>query len=94
MARKLVRQTGQIELDPAKNYPPAVKKRIQDFQNFIVATIFLVVTAAVVCFPSICIWAAFGASIKTIIKNTKIKRIVEYLLALLLLFTAIIIIID
>lgn len=38
LARKLVRQTGQIELDPAKNYPPAVKKRIQDFQNFIVAT--------------------------------------------------------
>ena len=63
-------------------------------ENFILATSFVAITAPFVCFPSICIWAIFGASIKTIIKNTKIKRIVEYLLALLLLFTAIIIIID
>jgi threonine/homoserine/homoserine lactone efflux protein len=63
-------------------------------ENFIVATSFVAITAPFVCFPSICIWAVFGASIKTIIKNTKIKKIIEYLLALLLLFTAIIIIID
>mgnify|MGYP003327975044 CR=1 FL=1 len=63
-------------------------------ENFIIATIFVAGTAPFICFPSICIWAIFGASIKTIIKNAKIKRIVEYLLALLLLFTAIIIIID
>ena len=63
-------------------------------ENFILATSFVAITAPFVCFPSICIWAAFGASIKSIIKNTKIKKIIEYLLALLLLFTAIIIIID
>ena len=63
-------------------------------ENFVVATSFVAITAPFVCFPSICIWAAFGASVKTIIKNTKVKKIIEYLLALLLLFTAIIIIID
>ena len=63
-------------------------------ENFIVATSFVAITAPFVCFPSICMWAIFGASIKSIIKNTKVKKIIEYLLALLLLFTAIIIIID
>ena len=63
-------------------------------ENFIVATLFVTITAPFVCFPSICIWAAFGASIKTIIKKSEIKKIIEYLLAVLLVFTAIIIVID
>ena len=63
-------------------------------ESFLIATAFVVVTAPFVCLPSICLWAIFGASIKTIIKNHKIKKIIEYLLALLLIITAIIIIID
>ncbi len=63
-------------------------------ENFLVATIFVAVTAPFVCFPSICLWAIFGASIKSIIKNTKVKKIVEYLLAILLLVTAVIIVIN
>ena len=63
-------------------------------ENFLIATAFVTITAPFVCFPSICIWAIFGSSIKTIIKNDKIKRIVEYLLAILLLVTAVIIVID
>ena len=63
-------------------------------ESFYVATCFVAITAPFVCFPSICLWALFGSSIKTIIKNTKIKKIVEYLLAVLLVVTAIIIIID
>ena len=63
-------------------------------ENFLVATIFVTITAPFVCFPSICLWAIFGTSIKSIIKNTKIKKFVEYLLAILLLVTAIIIVID
>jgi threonine/homoserine/homoserine lactone efflux protein len=62
-------------------------------ENFLVATAFVTVTAPFVCFPSICLWAIFGSSIKSIIKNTKIKKITEYLLALLLLATAAIIVI-
>ena len=63
-------------------------------ENFIIATMFVAGTAPFVCIPSICIWALFGASIKLIIKNTKIKKIIEYLLALLLVATAVIIVID
>ena len=63
-------------------------------ENFIIATIFVAGTAPFVCFPSICIWALFGSSIKSIIKDAKIKKIIEYLLALLLVVTAVIIVID
>ena len=63
-------------------------------ESFFVATSFVAITAPFVCFPSICLWALFGSSIKTIIKNVKIKKLVEYLLAVLLVVTAIIIIID
>ena len=63
-------------------------------ENFIIATIFVAGTAPFVCIPSIAIWALFGSSIKLIIKNTKIKKIIEYLLALLLVGTAVIIVID
>tara|TARA_B110000116_G_C16627276_1_gene486612 strand:- start:143 stop:739 length:597 start_codon:yes stop_codon:yes gene_type:complete len=62
-------------------------------ENFLIATIFVAGTAPFVCFPSICLWALFGSSIKSVIKNTNIKKIVEYLLALLLLATAVIIIV-
>ena len=63
-------------------------------ENFIIATIFVAGTAPFICFPSICIWALFGSSIKLIIKNTRIKKVIEYLLALLLLVTAVIVVIE
>ena len=63
-------------------------------ESFFVATSFVAITAPFICFPSICLWALFGASIKMIIKNVKIKKFIEYLLAVLLVVTAIIIIID
>ncbi len=63
-------------------------------ENFLKATAFVAITAPFVCFPSICLWALFGTSIRSIIKNTKIKKIVEYLLAILLMATAVIIVIN
>ena len=63
-------------------------------ENFIVATIFVAGTAPFICFPAISIWVLFGSSIKLIIEDTKIKKIIEYLLALLLVVTAVIIVID
>ena len=60
----------------------------------IIAILFSSLTAAIVCFPSICLWALFGSSIRLMIKNTKIKKVVEFLLAFLLLLTAIVIIIN
>ena len=58
-------------------------------EKFLVATMFITVTAAVVCFPSICIWAIFGNSLRIYIKNEKAKKITEYILAILLILTAI-----
>jgi len=63
-------------------------------ESFLIATSFVAITAPIVCFPSICLWAIFGASIKTLIKNNKTKKIIEYLLGVLLVLTAIIIVID
>ena len=63
-------------------------------ESFVIATLFVAGTAPFVCFPSICLWALFGSSIKSIIKNIKIKKIIEYLLAILLVATAVIIVID
>ena len=57
-------------------------------ENFYLATIFLTSTAALICFPSICIWAVFGNSLRLYIKNTKTKKIIEYTLAILLFVTA------
>ena len=63
-------------------------------ENFYLATIFVALTAPFICFPSICLWALFGSSIKRLIKNTKIKKIIEYFLAVLLIITAIIILFN
>ena len=63
-------------------------------ENFFIATAFVAVTAPFICLPSICLWALFGSSIKLIIKNTRIKKIIEYLLALLLVVTAVLIVIN
>ena len=58
-------------------------------ENFFVATMFLAVTAPFVCIPSISLWALFGNSLRTFVSNTKTKKIIEYILALLLVFTGI-----
>ena len=63
-------------------------------ENLIIAVLFSSLTAAIICLPSICLWALFGSSIRLMIKDIKIKKIVEFLLAFLLLVTAIIIIIN
>jgi len=63
-------------------------------ESFFIATTFVALTAPIVCFPSICLWALFGSSIKMLIKKTKIKKIVEYSLAILLIITAIIIVLN
>ena len=57
-------------------------------ENFYVATIFMTSAAALICFPSICIWAVFGNSLRLFIKNVKTKKIIEYILAILLVITA------
>ena len=60
-------------------------------KNLLLSIFFIAVTALVICPISISPWAAFGAGIKKFVKNNQVRRSIEYLLAVLLLSTAIII---
>lgn len=62
--------------------------------NLIISILYIAITALIICPLSISPWAAFGAGIKNLIKNNKKKAIVEYFLAILLLITAIMIVIE
>ena len=66
---------------------------IEHLEEFTVKNFLAPSPSTIICLPSICIWVVFGSSIKLIIKNTKIKKNIEYLLALLLVVTAVIIVI-
>ena len=50
--------------------------------------------ALIICPLSISPWAAFGSAIRNLVKNNKIKAVIEYFLAILLLITAIIIVLQ
>ena len=54
----------------------------------------IVFVAFLVCPIAITPWAAFGSAIRNIVKNNKIKALIEYFLAILLLITAIIIVLQ
>ena len=56
--------------------------------------IILTITAAMVCFPSICVWAIFGNSLRVFIKDNKTKKIIEYILAILLVLTALVVLLK
>ena len=62
--------------------------------NLIISTFFIALVALVICPLSISPWAGFGSAIRNLIKNNKIKALIEYFLAFLLLITAILIVIQ
>ena len=62
--------------------------------NLIMSILFISCIALIICPISISPWAAFGSGIKNLVKNNKIKVIIEFFLAFLLLITAILIVID
>ena len=57
-------------------------------ENIFIGILFVTITAAVICFPSICVWALFGSSLKKYISNYRVKKYTEYLLALMVVSTA------
>ena len=63
-------------------------------EKLIIAIFFISITALIICPLSISVWAAFGTGIRNLVKNYKKKAIVEYFLAILLLITAILIVIE
>ena len=62
--------------------------------NLIVSIFFIAIVALIICPISISPWAAFGSGIKSIVNNNKVKVIIEFFLAFLLLITAILIVIG
>jgi threonine/homoserine/homoserine lactone efflux protein len=58
-------------------------------ENYIFAFLFLAFFASLVNLPCISLWALFGASLRKFIDNERIKKIIEYFFALLLVLTGI-----
>ena len=58
-------------------------------ENIIIGTVFMVVMSTVINIPSISMWALGGSVIRNYLTNEKLKKIIEYLLAILLVGTAI-----
>ena len=63
-------------------------------ERLIISILFISITALIICPLSISVWAAFGSGIRNLFKNNKKKAFVEYFLAILLLITAIMIVIE
>ena len=63
-------------------------------ENLIFSILYIAVIALIICPLSISPWAAFGSSIRNLVKNNKLKALIEYFLAFLLLITAILIVIQ
>ena len=63
-------------------------------ERLIISISFISITALIICPLSISVWAAFGSGIRNLVKNNKKKAFVEYFLAILLLTTAIMIVIE
>ena len=62
--------------------------------NLILSILSIAIVALIICPLSISPWAAFGSAIRNLVKNNKIKALIEYFLAILLLITAIIIVLQ
>ena len=56
-------------------------------ENVIIGIAFVTITAAIICFPTISLWALFGSGLRKFITDIKTKKIIEYLLAILLVLT-------
>ena len=63
-------------------------------ENIFIGVAFVTITAAVICFPTISLWALFGSGLRRFINNAKIKKTIEYLLALLLVLTGLFILLK
>ena len=64
-------------------------------EGSLILSIIFIATVALIVWPiSISPWAAFGSGIRNFVKNNKIKALIEYFLAFLLLITSILIVIQ
>ena len=62
-------------------------------ENLLTGVIFVSFTAAIMCFPTISLWALFGNSLRKFVTNNKIKKMTEYILSFILILTGVYILI-
>jgi len=63
-------------------------------ENIFIGVSFVTITAAVICFPTISLWALFGSGLRKFVNDVKKKKIIEYLLAALLVLTGLFILLK
>ena len=63
-------------------------------ENIFIGVAFVTITAALIHFPTCSLWALFGSGLRKFINNEKIKKLIEYLLAALLILTGLFILIK
>ena len=63
-------------------------------ENIFIGVAFVTVTAAVINLPTCSLWALFGSGLRKFVNNEKIKKLIEYLLAVLLVLTGLYILIK
>jgi threonine/homoserine/homoserine lactone efflux protein len=63
-------------------------------ENIFIGVAFVTITAAIICFPTISLWALFGSGLRKFVNNKKIKKTIEYLLAILLVLTGLFILLK
>ena len=56
-------------------------------ENIFIGVLFVVITAAIINFPVCSLWALFGSGLRNFVNDIKVKKIIEYLLAILLVLT-------
>jgi threonine/homoserine/homoserine lactone efflux protein len=56
-------------------------------ENIFIGVAFVTITAAVINLPTCSLWALFGSGLRKFVNNEKTKKIIEYLLAVLLILT-------
>ena len=56
-------------------------------ENIFIGVAFVTITAAVINLPTCSLWALFGSGLRKFVNNEKTKKLIEYLLAVLLILT-------
>lgn len=63
-------------------------------ENLIIAVLFIGIMSSLISFPCVGLWALFGSMIKRVVSNIFIKKIIEYIFAILLVLTAIYLVLN
>jgi len=56
-------------------------------EHILIGVLFVTITAAVINLPTCSLWAIFGSGLRKLVNKEKTKKIIEYLLAVLLVLT-------